>query len=58
MPMVFAVCRLRIRRVREISSADSIEFDKIYNANGWELIFSKRPEDLLPVIKHALYVHD
>lgn len=56
MPMVFAVCRLRIRRVREISSAGSIEFDKIYNAYGSELVFSKRPEDLLPVIKHALYV--
>ncbi|MDR5011738.1 hemagglutinin repeat-containing protein [Agrobacterium fabacearum] len=41
--------------VKEISSA-SIEFGKVYNVNGWEIIFSKRPGDVFPVIKHALYI--
>ncbi|NEH54834.1 filamentous hemagglutinin N-terminal domain-containing protein [Rhizobium leguminosarum] len=41
--------------VKEISSAGSVEYGKLYNLNGWEIIFSKRPTDLLPVIKHALY---
>ncbi|MFK0209272.1 hemagglutinin repeat-containing protein [Agrobacterium sp. NPDC090283] len=41
--------------VKEISSA-SIEFGKVYNVNGWEIIFSKRSGDIFPVIKHALYI--
>ncbi|WP_210421862.1 hypothetical protein, partial [Rhizobium anhuiense] len=41
---------------KQISSAGSIEYNKVYNMNGWELIFSERPTDLLPVIKHALYI--
>jgi len=41
--------------VKEIQSSQSLEFGKLYNANGWEIVFSKRSSDLVPVIKHALY---
>jgi len=35
---------------------EGIKYDEIMNIGNWELIFSKpRGDDLLPVIKHAVY---
>jgi filamentous hemagglutinin len=42
--------------VDQIASTGSIQFGKVYNMNGWEIIFSQRAGDSLPVIKHALYI--
>ncbi|WP_259779844.1 hypothetical protein [Aestuariispira ectoiniformans] len=41
--------------VDRIASNGSIQFGKMYNIDGWEIIFSQRDGDLLPVVKHALY---
>jgi filamentous hemagglutinin len=41
--------------VENIVSSGNIQFGKVYNVDGWEVIFSQRAGDALPVIKHALY---
>jgi hypothetical protein len=37
------------------ANKNGIRYGETVNIDGWELIFSKRPEDPLPAIKHAVF---
>jgi hypothetical protein len=37
------------------ANKNGIRYGEMINIDGWELIISKRPEDPLPAIKHAVY---
>ena len=40
----------------EITQTGLPKFNHMYEINGWEIMFNQRDGDILPVIKHALYI--